>query len=112
MTRPAQSIFTIQAELCRAMGSALSQEIVHCLGNGPMYVNDIACAINLSPPIVSRHLAILRQAGVVIGQRQGDKVLYHLTNPKIIQVCNLMREVLIEHIRLQMAPFNAKTGEN
>lgn len=105
MTEAPQSIFAIQADLCRAMGSALSQEIVHWLRGGPMSVNDIAGVIEVPPPTISRHLTVLHNAGIVIGQRKGDKVFYRIANPKIIQVCDLMREVLTEQIRLQMVMF-------
>ena len=88
------------------MGSALSQEIVHSLRDGPMSVNDIANVIEAPPPTISHHLTVLHNAGVVVGQRRGDKVFYRIANPKIIQVCDLMREVLIEQTRLQMATLS------
>jgi DNA-binding transcriptional ArsR family regulator len=96
MARSVQSIFSIQAELCRAMGSTLSQEIVHSLRDGPMSVIDLASTLEISSPTVSRHLTMLRNAGVVNSQREGYKVFYRIANPKIMQVCDLMREVLTE----------------
>jgi DNA-binding transcriptional ArsR family regulator len=91
-----QTIFEIQAQLCRAMGSALSQQIMHSLRGGPMSVMDLASTLAVSTPTVSRHLGMLRNAGVVVGQREGYKVFYRIANPKIVQVCDLMREVLAE----------------
>jgi ArsR family transcriptional regulator len=105
MTKAVQSIFTIQAELCRALGNALSQEIVQSLRDDPMSVIDLATAIEIPQATISRHLSMLRSAGVVIGQRQGTKVFYRIANPKIIQVCDLIHEVLIEQTRLQIGTF-------
>jgi DNA-binding transcriptional ArsR family regulator len=105
MTIAEQPILAIQAELFRAMGNALSQEIVHCLRDGPMSGGELANAIEVSQATISRHLIVLRNAGVVVGRREGSKILYRIANPKIMQVCDLMREVLIEQIRLQMVPF-------
>ncbi len=88
----------IEAELCRAMGYPLRMKIMHLLGNGPLNVNDIAAALHSYQPTVSRHLAILRNAGAVIAQQDGNNILYQVSSPKLIMVCNLMREVLTEQI--------------
>jgi DNA-binding transcriptional ArsR family regulator len=39
---------------------------------------------------------VLRNGGVVIAQRRGQGVVYQIANPKIVHICDLMREVLIE----------------
>ncbi len=91
-----QTIFEVQADLCRAMGSPLSQGIVHALRDGPKSVTDLATRLEVSSPTISRHLTMLRNAGIVLGQREGYKVFYRIANPKIMQVCDLMRDVLVE----------------
>ena len=96
MAGSAQSIFSILAELCRAMGSTLSQQIVHSLRDAPMAVNDLAALLEVSSPTISRHLTVLRNAGVVAGRREGYKVFYRIANPKMMHICDLMREVLTE----------------
>ena len=93
-----EKIFEIQAELCRAMGNPLRMEIVHLLRDGPLNVNDIATAVEQHQATVSRNLTILRNAGIVVTQREGNNNLYQVANPKLVDVCNLMREVLIEQI--------------
>ena len=96
-----RSIYSIQAELCRAMGSQARLEIVHLLRDNPLRVCEIARKLNLPQPTVSRHLSILRQAGILICQREVDGISYQIANPKIIEVCDLMKEVLIEKITRQ-----------
>jgi ArsR family transcriptional regulator len=93
-----EKIFEIQAELCRAMGNPLRMEIVHLLRDGPLNVNDIASSVEQHQATVSRNLTILRNAGIVLTQRDGNNILYRVANPKLVDVCNLMREVLIEQI--------------
>jgi DNA-binding transcriptional ArsR family regulator len=90
------SIFELQAELCRAMGHAIRLEIVHLLSEGPKHVSELAQAMGRPQAMISQHLARLRNAGVVIGQRQGPEVYYQIVNPKIVSVCELMRQVLAE----------------
>jgi ArsR family transcriptional regulator len=93
-----EKIFEIQADLCRAMGNPLRMEIVHLLRNGPMNVNDIASAVDQRQATVSRNLTILRNAGIVVTQRDGNNIMYQVANPKLVDVCDLMREVLTEQI--------------
>jgi DNA-binding transcriptional ArsR family regulator len=89
-------VFEMQARLCQSMSHATRLRIVHILREGPKRVADLVQATALSQASVSRHLIILRNCGVVTAQRQGQEILYHITSPKIVAVCDLMREVLAE----------------
>ncbi|MCL4528998.1 MAG: metalloregulator ArsR/SmtB family transcription factor [Chloroflexi bacterium] len=93
-----ETIFEIQAELCRAMGNPLRMEIMHLLRAGPMNVNDIASATHTHQATISRNLATLRNAGIVVAHREGSNTLCQVANPKIMSVCDMMREVLSEQI--------------
>ena len=93
-----EKIFEIQAQLCRAMGNPLRMEIVHLLRGGPLNVNDIASSVEQHQATVSRNLTVLRNAGIVATQRDGHNVLYQVANPKLVEVCDLMRDVLLEQI--------------
>jgi DNA-binding transcriptional ArsR family regulator len=92
------SVYELQAELCQALGHAVRQETIHILQDGPKRVNDIAQLMGLPQSTISRHLAVLRSSGMITGQRQGSEVIYSITDPKIVDVCNLMREVLLEQV--------------
>ena len=91
-----RSIFEVQADLCRCMASATRIEIVHILREGPQRVGDIARLIGQPQTTVSRHLGVLRNGGVVIAQRRAQNVVYQIANLKIVHICDLMREVLVE----------------
>jgi len=91
-----REVFETQANLCRAMGAPARLEIVHALREGPKYVSDLARIIGLSQPTVSRHLAALRRIGILTAERQRIGVVYRIANPKIVAICDLMREVIAE----------------
>jgi DNA-binding transcriptional ArsR family regulator len=103
-----EKIFEIQAELCRAMGNPLRMEIVYLLRNGPLNVNDIVSAVEQHQATVSRNLTILRNARIVATERDGNNILYQVANPKLVGVCDLMREVLIEQIDQHSKLLNLK----
>jgi DNA-binding transcriptional ArsR family regulator len=91
-----QSIFDLQAELCRTMANATRLRVVHRLREGPACVGAIARETQLAQSKVSQHLAVLRAHGIVVSQRQGTETIYRIANLKIVHVCDLMREVLAE----------------
>ena len=90
------TIYEIQADLCRCMSNATRIEIVHILRDGPQRVSEIARIIGHPQGTISRHLGVLRNGGVVIAHRHAQDVIYQIANPKIVGICDLMREVLME----------------
>jgi DNA-binding transcriptional ArsR family regulator len=96
-----QSIFEIQAEFCKAMGNATRLQILHVLREHPMHVGEIAQVMGLSQSLVSRQLHVLRNIDVVHCQRQGNEMLYQLSNEGISEVCDLVRKVLSEQMHRQ-----------
>jgi ArsR family transcriptional regulator len=91
-------IYTLQAELCHSMGHPTRIQILHLLFDGPKNVGEIALSSGLGQSTVSRHLAILKRNNLVIAQRHGQEIIYAVANPKIIDVCNLMRGVISEQL--------------
>ena len=59
--------------------------------DGPRPAGDIADALGVSQPNVSRHLAILRDRGFVTTQRFGSSIHYALASPKILRALDLLR---------------------
>jgi DNA-binding transcriptional ArsR family regulator len=96
-----QTIFEIQANLCRTMSHALRLEIVHLLREQPRRVMDIAASTGHSPSAISRHLGVLRHGGVLMTERHGQEIFYQIANPKMVTICDLMREVLVEEASRQ-----------
>jgi ArsR family transcriptional regulator, virulence genes transcriptional regulator len=91
-----RSIFEIQADLCRCMSSATRIEIVHVLRDGPQRVSEIARITSQPQTTISRHLGVLRNGGIVISHRHAQDIVYQIANPKIVNICDMMREVLME----------------
>jgi DNA-binding transcriptional ArsR family regulator len=95
-------IFEMQSQLCQSLGHAIRLRIIHTLKDGPKSVNEIAAIVGASQPTVSRHLSVLRSTGLLIAQRKGPEVYYAITNPKVVEVCEMMRSILAERESLQL----------
>jgi ArsR family transcriptional regulator len=78
------------------MSNAIRIEIVHVLRDGPQRVNEIARITGHPQGTISRHLSVLRNGGVVIAHRHAQDVVYQIANPKIVNICDLMRDILVE----------------
>ena len=52
--------------------------LVNCLAAAPLFVSDLQAVLELPQPTVSRHLTVLRQAGIVRDTPVGPYVLYRL----------------------------------
>jgi DNA-binding transcriptional ArsR family regulator len=61
-----------------ALGDANRREILRLLSLGDKPVQQIAAALPISRPAVSRHLRLLKDAGMVAEQAQGTRRIYHL----------------------------------
>ncbi|MCP4569615.1 MAG: winged helix-turn-helix transcriptional regulator [FCB group bacterium] len=70
----------------KAFGDPSRLKIISILAAKEMTVNEIVDQMNLSQPTISRHLAILREAEVVIDRREGQNVYYSL-NKNSVQTC-------------------------
>ncbi|ODU04066.1 MAG: transcriptional regulator [Pseudonocardia sp. SCN 72-86] len=61
-----------------ALGDPSRRAIVELLGGGPRPVGEIAAALPISRPAVSRHLRLLKEAGLVDDDARGTRRVYHL----------------------------------
>lgn len=71
----------------KAFGDPTRRRILRLLSCKEMTVNEIVKAVGLSQPTVSRHLALLRGAGIVIDRRDGQKVYYSLDRKAVANCC-------------------------
>lgn len=99
-------IFEMQAELLHSMAHPLRLRIVHLLKDGPRSVNEISTALGSTQSSVSRNLAVLRSTGLLTAHRRGAEVFYEITNPKVVEVCEMMRKILAERESMQMSLFD------
>ncbi len=93
-----KQIFEIQAEICKTLGNAKRLEILHALRDSELTVSELVDILGISAANVSQHLGVMRQKGILSTRREGVNIYYKVSNPKVTQACDLMREVLIEHL--------------
>ena len=91
-------LFKQQAEICKTMGDPKRLMIIHELREGECSVGHLASRLSLTQANTSQHLAILRKWGLITPRREGTTIFYRLASSKIGEACDMVREVLAEHL--------------
>jgi ArsR family transcriptional regulator, virulence genes transcriptional regulator len=94
-----EKIYELQADICKIFSNAKRMEIINILKDREMSAGDLIGKTGLSKANLSQHMSVLRSKGVVLTRREGLNIFYRIANPKIIQACHLMREVLLEQLQ-------------
>ncbi|SRR5690554_2995485 len=73
-------IDTVEAEnrVFHALADPSRRAIFESLSHGEAAVKDLTARFDISQPAVSQHLAILKNAGLVTGRREGRRVVYRM----------------------------------
>lgn len=91
-------LYHLKAELCKTFADPKRLVIIEELREGEKAVGDLAQTLGISQAVVSRHLAILRERGVVKARREGTNVYYSLSDPRICEACDLVHQILLNQI--------------
>ncbi len=102
-----KAIFEMQAEICKTLTNPKRIEILNSLRNEEKTVTELVDALGASKANVSQHLAVMRHKGILTTRRDGVNIYYRVSNPKVIEACSLMKEVLFEQ---QTAKKKSVTG--
>jgi ArsR family transcriptional regulator len=77
------------ARLLRILGDQNRIKIIELLRSGEMCQCDIIPMIGQSQPTVSRHLSLLEENGVIKSRRDGVRMLYQISDPKVLEIIDL-----------------------
>jgi len=94
-----KEIYEMHASICQIMANAKRLEILSILGNRELSVGELAEKMDIRMANLSQHLSIMKAKGILKSRREGVSIHYRIANPKVVQACKLMREVLMEQIR-------------
>ena len=67
-----------------ALASVPRRQIISFLSQTALSTADLADRFRMSRPAISRHLSVLQRAGIIAGERQGQRVLYRLRRDELL----------------------------
>ncbi|MEK7851673.1 MAG: metalloregulator ArsR/SmtB family transcription factor [Deltaproteobacteria bacterium] len=94
-----KEIYEIHSNICQCLANPKRLEVINTLRDKEMPVTELAEKMGITKANLSQHLAIMRDKGILKSRREGTNIYYSLANPKVIQACDIMREVLFEHLK-------------
>ncbi len=94
--------FETEARLLALLAHPIRLQIVDLLRHGEVCVCDMQAALNLRQAYASQHLMALREAGLVTCRKDGLRVYYQLSDPRILRVLDQVQAV--DQTRLSRNP--------
>ena len=91
--------YKIHAEMCKVFSNPTRLEILNLLRDKELSVTKLIDKTKLSQANISQHLSIMKSKGIVTSDRKGKNIYYKLTNLKIINAFDIIREVLSEKLK-------------
>jgi len=79
-----------EAETLKVIGHPLRLRILAILRKRECNVKQIWEMLEIRQPILSQHLAILREHGIVAGRRRGAAVVYSIVDPFVDRLMSLL----------------------
>ncbi len=85
----------LKARTFNALSDPIRLEILEFLRKGEKCVCEIVPHLGLVQPLVSRHLKILKEAGMVRGRKEGTKRLYSVVDSRIYKVVDALTPEMV-----------------
>ena len=79
--------------MAKALAHPTRIGILEILRRGEMCVCEMGPELGASQANVSQHLAVLRDSNLVVAQREGMRMMYHVTDERVFRVLDLMGSI-------------------
>ncbi len=90
--------FSLLSKAFKSLSDENRLRILYCLKDNQLSVSKIAEDVQLSQPLVSHHLKVLKESYLIKTERQGAFVYYQLTNHGVIGIIDNLKQMLTKHI--------------
>ncbi|MEU6298972.1 metalloregulator ArsR/SmtB family transcription factor [Streptomyces erythrochromogenes] len=99
-----------EAGAFRALADPTRRQILEDLRDGELAAGEIASRFAISAPSISRHLGVLKGAGLVTERRDGNRILYTLAEERLaMHIGRFLSAVCPEQVVLRHTKWR-KTG--
>lgn len=84
-------VLQAEADLFRTLGHPFRLQLLDLLSQEETCVCHLSAYFDKPQPYVSKHLAEMRDAGLVVDRREGQRVYYRLADPSLSAVLEAVR---------------------
>lgn len=96
MKYPKKDLIRFKARIFKALADPIRLKIIEFLRDGEKCVCEIVPSMGIIQPLVSRHLKILKDCGLVNDRKEGNRRLYSITDPRIFETIDAVTPELVE----------------
>ncbi len=97
-----QRLYVTRANIIKAIAHPSRLFIVEELGKQDRNVGELTEMIGSDSSTVSKHLSILKNAGIISDEKKGTAVYYHLQTPCILNFISCVEDVLESKVQSQL----------
>ena len=87
-----------KADFFKALAHPLRIRILELLSEGDKNVNEIQTLIGSEGSAVSQQLTVLRAKNIVYGTKDGNRVIYSLRDPMIVELLSVAKQIFNNHL--------------
>ncbi|WP_141433051.1 metalloregulator ArsR/SmtB family transcription factor [Bacillus sp. 03113] len=87
-----------KADFFKALAHPLRIKILEILAEGNKSVNEIQSLIGSEGSAVSQQLTVLRAKNIVTGTKDGNRVIYALRDPMIVELLIVAKQIFNNHL--------------
>jgi DNA-binding transcriptional ArsR family regulator len=104
-----------QSSIFRALADPTRRQILQDLRAGELAAGEIVARFKISGPSISRHLTVLKAAGLVTERREANRIYYSLVAERLaVSVGNFLsavcpEQVVLRHRREKSAPAKSSS---
>jgi len=91
-------ITQLHAEICGGLADPNRIMILYTLSQNSRNVTELCNELEMPQPLISRHLKVLRERGMVTTERRGTVIVYSLSDKRLIEALDLLRAVMHDNI--------------
>lgn len=82
-----------------ALANPVRLRIMIALSERPMCVCELSEYLSEKQPLISQHLAILRDSKLVDAKRIGNRIQYSIGDEKIVDIIKLMEDITVRKLK-------------
>lgn len=89
-------------EELKSLSNPIRQSVIDALARQPMSVSELTAQIDVSQPVMSQHLKVLKDAGFVSVRPDGTRNIYYINKQKLDE----LRAFWTNHWSMLLASLN------
>lgn len=96
-------LYEYHADMCKVLSHPKRLELINVLREGEMSAGELGHRLGMSPANLSQHLSMMKERRILVSRKEGNAVYYRVSNPRLLEAFDILREVLLEQFRQDAA---------